>query len=147
MLAGLAGSDTLVGGGGYDNYQFGRGGGRDTIQNGLAGNSGATGELDFGSGIAPDQLWFLQSGNNLLAQIIGSSDQVTVQGWYAANTAQLQEIKTADGAMLDTQLSQLVQAMASYEAANPGFDPTASGLSQAPSDPNLQSAIAAAWHH
>ena len=81
------------------------------------------------------------------AEIMGSSDQVTIQGWYAGSTAQLQEIKTADGSMLDAQLSQLVQAMASYEAANPGFNPTASGVSQAPSDPSLQNVIAAAWHH
>jgi hypothetical protein len=34
--------------------------------------------------------------------------------------------------------------MASFSASNPGFDPTA--VSQAPNDPTLQAALAAAWH-
>jgi hypothetical protein len=35
--------------------------------------------------------------------------------------------------------------MATYAAANPGFNPATA--TQAPNDPGLQSAIAAAWHH
>ena len=48
----------------------------------------------------------------------------------------------ADG----SQLSQLVQAMATYSTANPEFDPTSSGNTSVPSDPTLQTAMAAAWH-
>ena len=63
---------------------------------------------------------------------------------FAKQANQLQEI-TAGGLKLDTQVSQLVQAMATYAATHSGFDPTA--VAQAPADPTLQNAIAAAWHH
>jgi hypothetical protein len=52
---------------------------------------------------------------------------------FGAASSQLQEITTADGSELGSQLSQLVQAMATYGAANPGFDPTvATQASKAP---------------
>jgi hypothetical protein len=35
--------------------------------------------------------------------------------------------------------------MATYSANNPGFNPATA--TQMPTDSNLQSAIAAAWHH
>ena len=47
--------------------------------------------------------------------------------------------------MIHSQISQLVQAMATYSDNNPGFGQTASGRA-VPNDPNLQSAVAAAWH-
>jgi hypothetical protein len=34
--------------------------------------------------------------------------------------------------------------MAAYSTAHPGFDPTTA--TQVPNDPNLQAAVAAAWH-
>jgi hypothetical protein len=57
----------------------------------------------------------------------------------------MQEI-TAGGLKLDSQISQLVQAMATYSAANPGFDPTSSSVHTLPNDTALQSSMAAAWH-
>jgi hypothetical protein len=36
-------------------------------------------------------------------------------------------------------------AMAGFESANPGFDPTIAA--QMPNDTALQAAIASAWHH
>ena len=78
---------------------------------------------------------------------MGTSDRTTISGWYASNAAQLQHVVAADGSMLDGQLNSLVSAMATFQANNPGFDPTAAGNSQAPNDPTLQAALAAAWHH
>jgi hypothetical protein len=95
-----------------------------------------TGELDFAAAVAANQLWFKQSGNDLVAEIMGTHDQVTVVNWFGAAASQLQEITTADGSKLDRQLSQLVQAMATYGAANPGFDPTAA--IQAPGIPRCK---------
>jgi hypothetical protein len=86
--------------------------------------------------VAANQLWFKQSGNDLVAEIMGTHDQVTVVNWFGAAASQLQEITTADGSKLDGQLSQLVQAMATYGAANPGFDPTAA--IQAPGIPRCK---------
>jgi hypothetical protein len=57
----------------------------------------------------------------------------------------VQEI-TAGGLKIDSQISQLVQAMATYAANNPGFDPTSSSLQTVPNEAGLQNAIAAAWH-
>jgi serralysin len=76
---------------------------------------------------------------------VGTHDQVTVANRSGAASSQLQEITTADGPKLDSQLSQLVQAMATYGAANPGFDPTVA--TQASKAPALQNTLAAAWHH
>jgi hypothetical protein len=106
---------------------------------------GVHGELDFGAGIATDQLWLDRSGNNLQIDIMGTHDQVTIAGWYANTPSQLQGIETVNGSMLDTQLQSLVNAMATYSTAHPGFDPTVA--TQAPSDPTLQAALATAWHH
>jgi beta-glucanase (GH16 family) len=143
VLDGGGGDDLLVGAGGNDVYKFAIGGGQDTIVN-SSGTGAASGELDFGAGIAKDQLWLVRSANDLQIDRMGSSDHVTLAGWYSNTPAQLQAIKTASGAVLDTQIGQLVQAMASFQSANPGFDPTQ--VAQAPDDPTLQNAIAAAWH-
>jgi len=136
-------------------YEVGRGAGQTTIINGSADNQDADGnpipanELDFGAGISDTQLWFAQSGTDLQIDVMGTQQSVTVADWFGntpGNFSQLQTIATADGNSLDnSQVSQLVQAMATFSSANSGFDPTASGNSQAPNDPGVQAAIAAAW--
>ena len=68
---------------------------------------------------------------------------VTVADWFVSPADQLSDI-TAGGLRLDAQVGQLVQAMAAYSTGHPGFDPSA--VAQAPNDPALQGAIAAAWH-
>jgi hypothetical protein len=47
---------------------------------------------------------------------------------------------------IEQHLSQLVQAMATYSAKDPGFDPTSSDMPVLPNDTGLQNAVAAAWH-
>ena len=59
--------------------------------------------------------------------------------------AQIEDL--GDGSMLDGQIGTLVAAMATFQANNPSFDPTAGANTQAPADAALQAAIAAAWHH
>jgi hypothetical protein len=101
--------------------------------------------LDFASGITDENLWFTQSGNNLNIDIMGTQNQFTIDNWFGTNPASsLGEIVAGNGLEIDSGVAQLVQAMASYSANNPGFSPTA--VSQAPADTNLQSAISAAWH-
>jgi Ca2+-binding RTX toxin-like protein len=144
---GSTGTDTLTGGGGYDAYKFGPSFGQTTINN-LASDSVTTanGEVDFLSGIATNQLWFLQNGNDLQVDLLGTTEKITVAGWFAGNArAQVQSFDTADGSKLDTQIAQLVSAMATYSAGNPGFNPTTA--TSMPTDTTLQSALAAAWHH
>ena len=74
---------------------------------------------------------------------MGSHDKITVADWFNAGASQLQDIKTADGSHIGSNLAQLVQAMANYSADHPGFDATATA--QAPNDPSLQNTIAASW--
>jgi Ca2+-binding RTX toxin-like protein len=146
VLQGGVSNDLITGAGGNDTYQFGRGGGQDRIVNGAPGNASPSGELDFAAGIGADQLWFQRNGNDLTVDVMGTQDKITISNWFSAPSAQLQDFKTADGSRLDntnTNISQLVQAMASY-SNTPGFDPTT--VTQAPNDPTLQNAITAAWH-
>ena len=117
------------------------------VVNNLAsdGVTTAYGEVDFMSGIASTQLWFERSGNDLQVDLLGTTDHLTVSGWYAGNVrAQVQSFAASDGLKVDNQLAQLVSAMASYSANNPAFDPVQA--SQMPNDSTLQNAVTAAWH-
>ncbi|MCA1364980.1 calcium-binding protein, partial [Bradyrhizobium sp. IC4059] len=139
---GKGGSDLVVGQGGNDIYVFNAGYGRLEIDN--QGGSSAHGELQLGSGLAAQTLWFKQNGTDLLIQGIGSMDQIKIGNWFGASNAQLSEIKLSDGNKLDAQLNQLVSAMAAFTVSNPGFDPATA--TQMPNDPSLQSAISTSWH-
>jgi hypothetical protein len=151
---GGAGNDTFLiqggtgiffGGGGSDVFNFEVGGGQAHIANGGANSARPSGELDFAAGVDVDHLWFQQEGNDLSISVLGSHDHVTLDGWFGASRSQLQEIKLSDGLEIDSNISQLVQAMASYSTANVGFDPA--NATQVPTDGSLQAAIAASWHH
>ena len=141
------GNDVLNGGGGYDTYKFGATFGQTVINNYASDHDGsAYGEIDFASGVAADQLWFQQSGNNLKIDLLGTNNSITVNNWYASDQRnQVESVHSGDGQIIDAQLQQLVGAMATYAANNPGFNPTQ--VSQMPTDTSLQSALAAAWHH
>jgi hypothetical protein len=107
--------------------------------------TGTTNELDFTGGITDQNLWFLQSGNDLQIDILGTDTHVTVGGWFSSSDSQLQEINAA-GLKIDNGVSQLVQAMATYSANNSGFDPTSAAVHMVPNDAGLQNALAATWH-
>jgi hypothetical protein len=65
--------------------------------------------------------------------------------WFGGSASPAVEgFATADGSKLDTQVAQLVTAMASYSASHPGFD--ASQASSLPADANLQAVVAGSWH-
>jgi serralysin len=143
VLAGGAGNDILVSGSGDDVFRFAIGGGHDVIINGVASNTAASGELQLGAGITADNLWFVQSGSDLEIEVMGTHNSVTVADWFDNQAYQLRDI-TAGSLKLDAGVTQLVQAMATYSAAHPGFDPTA--VAQTPNDAALHAAIAASWH-
>jgi hypothetical protein len=140
VVAGSGVSLTLAGAGNV--AKLGADVGQDVITN---TTGAASGEIDFGAGISDQNLWFQQSGNDLQIDLLGTNQKVTVANWFANPAAQVAQIDTADGMKLDSGVAQLVSAMATYSANNPGFNPATA--SQAPNDANLQGAIAAAWHH
>ena len=78
-LIGNGGADTLTGGAGDDTYSFGRGDGADLIDN--IGEGASADKVKFGATIDTDQLWFRQVGNDLVVDVIGTTDSVTVDEW------------------------------------------------------------------
>src|SRR3954466_9286560 len=69
-----------------------------------------------GSGIAYDQLWFAQSGQDLVMSVIGRPQSLTVADWFAGADHRVGEVETADGYAIDNSgVEQLVQAMAGYQ--------------------------------
>ena len=137
-----AGNDSVTGGSGSNTIEYSSSVAHATIN--VTGASGITNELDFGASTSVQSLWFEQHGNDLQIDVLGTSSQVTIANWYEATAHQLQEI-TADGYQLDSEISGLVSAMATYAANNPAFDPASA--SQLPSDAALQAEIQSAWHH
>jgi trimeric autotransporter adhesin len=115
LLDGAAGNDVLFGGAGNDSYVFGRGYGQDVIvENGAAS---ANDRLLLGAGLAPSDLLLRRNGDDLLVSVRGTSDRLTVRGyWQAANT--VESIQFADG----TMWGQL-QVEAAIAATPPNTDP------------------------
>jgi len=140
----LGGGEEIVNGGARSNvFQVTRGTDQATIN--LSPASGSKNEIDFLGDITDENLWLEQAGNDLKIDLLGTNTSVTVNGWFSRSSSALQEI-TAGGLKLDNQIAQLVQAMASYSANNPGFDPGSAIASTLPNDGALQNAVAAAWH-
>jgi hypothetical protein len=143
LEAGSGGDAFDNSGTGANTYEFSSGFGSDTINNATSGGSTASGAVEFLSSINDEDLWFQQSGNNLVIDQIDSSNQLTIDNWYSTTGNQVASF-TAGGKTLDSSIASLVSAMASYASANPSFNPaTATAM---PTDTTLQSAITSAWH-
>ncbi|MDR2549438.1 MAG: putative Ig domain-containing protein [Desulfobulbus sp.] len=120
ILDGGAGNDTLNGGIGDDLYLFDRGSGSDRIVE----NDATVGNTDlavFGHDIAGDQLWFRRAGNNLEVSVIGTTDALILQNWYAGSQYRVEQFKTSDNkVLLSSQVDALVNAMASFTPPTAG---------------------------
>jgi hypothetical protein len=64
----------------------------------------------------PADLWFGKSGNYLLIGLVGTTDQVTVNNWYAAGDYKINSIEAGGLAVAELQEAQMVQAMAALGA-------------------------------
>ena len=142
QLAGGLGNDTLRGGTGNDTYLFNRGDGQDTIteNDATVGNSDS---LLLGTTINPLDLVLSRQANDLRIAIHGTTEQVTIQSWYSApTTAQIENLQTGNGQhLLNTQVDQLVQAMASFsQQSGLTWD---QAIDQRPQD--VQNVLAASW--
>ena len=138
-VIGASGNDQLYGGTGSDVYHLSRGNGRDVVRE--QDVSGADTDVFQFSSVTLEQLWFQRNGNDLQINIIGTDDQVTVNNWYSGSQYHIEQIKTSDGkTLLDSQVDQLVQAMA-------GFAPPAAGETTLPQSyqPTLVPVLAANW--
>ena len=132
-LTGGEGNDTLSGGAGDDTYVFGRGHGSDFLRE----NDVSAGNADvarFLEGIGTDQIWLRHVSNNLEVSLIGTADKLTIANWYLGSQYRIEQFRTADNMMLlDSQVENLVQAMAA-------FAPPAAG--QTPLPQNYQDVLA-----
>jgi Ca2+-binding RTX toxin-like protein len=112
-IDGGIGSNTLDGGTGDDTYVLERTyGASDLTDNDSTGGNSDT--LQLGADIAPDQMWFRQSGNDLLVNVIGTDAQMTIKDWFLGSDHQVEQIVTDDEDVLDhTAVQNLVSAMSS----------------------------------
>lgn len=114
ILRGRQGFDVLNGGIGSDTYYVTRGDEKEVIfdydREGL--------DIDvvrFDDVIKLDQLWFKQAGQDLLIQVIGTTDIVQIKNWYRSSADRIEQF-TFDGSnkkILMADVQMLVDAMAS----------------------------------
>lgn len=137
-LRGGLGNDTVNGGGGNDIFQFGRGEGQDLVQD----NGGTADKILYDAGINPLDLVISRQANDLRLTIHGSSDQITVQNWYAGTTNRAETIQAGNGqALLSAQVDQLIQAMAGFtQQTGLTWD---QAIDQRPQE--VQTVLAASW--
>jgi Ca2+-binding RTX toxin-like protein len=140
-LSGGLGGDTLIGGAGDDRYQFARGNGQDTIQE----NDATPGNIDtaqFAAGINPLDLVLSRLGNDLRLAVHGTTDGVTIRGWYVGTAAQAEVIQAGNGQrLLNNQVDQLIQAVAAFSVQTGlTWD---QAIDQRPQD--VQTLLAASW--
>jgi len=141
-LLGSLGNDRLRGGLGNDTYQVNRGDGRDRIleNDSTAGNSDT---LLYGATITPLDLVLSRQVNDLRIALHGTVDHVTIQNWYTnPAAAQVETIQVGDGqVLLNTQVDQLIQAMATFsQQTGLSWD---QAIDQRPQE--LQAILAASW--
>ncbi|MBF0188204.1 MAG: hypothetical protein HQL50_09810 [Magnetococcales bacterium] len=125
---GGTGDDTLTGTTYSDTYRFELWDGDDTIidqfKSGWTSSAvNNSDEILFDSGeITIENIILEQSGSNLVIRYGGGGDQVTVQDWYTDSRHQVEEIETVHGdTLLNTQVDQLIQAMATFTANQGGI--------------------------
>ncbi|MCW0235229.1 MAG: hypothetical protein OJJ21_16630, partial [Ferrovibrio sp.] len=144
-LAGGAANDILAGGAGDDTYVIDRSDGSDSITQGdIADASTSTDILRFSTGVAFDQLWFRQAGNDLRIDVIGeAASSVYLKDWYGDSSRRIDSIETVDGShsLSAANVANLVSAMASFSPPTAGqMTLAAAGL-----DDDLNGVLAANW--
>ncbi len=114
QFTGGIGNDTVTGGSGNDLYHFSRGDGQDRIVDSdpFQGN---VDRLVFGTTVSSLDLVVTRQANDLHLAIHGSADSVTIQDWYARPTTnQVEDLQVGNLHLMNTQVEQLIQAMAGF---------------------------------
>ncbi|MDA7746284.1 hypothetical protein N8878_03005 [Psychromonas sp.] len=114
VLQGNLGNDYLIGGQGNDTYNFALGDGQDTINN-FSNIANETDQLMISDGITKDDLWFSQSGDDLVIDVSGSDDQITVDDWFVSDENQIDEIIVGDDVLESTNVDSLISAMSAFD--------------------------------
>ncbi len=71
----------------------------------------------FEDGISAEQLWFTRNGNDLLLEVLGTDDSVTVADWYGGDlSAKIDAIALQDGSELaGYEIEKIVSLMAAID--------------------------------
>ncbi|WP_302794944.1 calcium-binding protein [Ralstonia pseudosolanacearum] len=115
-LEGGSGNDYLTGEGGSDTYVFNSGWGQDTIGN-YDTSTGRSDTIEFGSGIAANDVIATRSGEDLILSLRNGSDKITVQYYFSGEGAgayRIDQVRFADGTSWDVAaVKALVQVPSS----------------------------------
>jgi Ca2+-binding RTX toxin-like protein len=114
VLHGGAGNDTLIGGSGNDTYLFSINDGRDTIHN--RDSDPESSDTLYFDGISYKDLMFSRHRSDLIIDVVGTDDKVTVKNWYRGDDYQLDTIETSDLVFQNDLVNQLVSVMAQFDA-------------------------------
>lgn len=96
ILDGGAGNDTLAGGYGADTYIFGRASGQDVVQESDDG-SNAIDKVQFAADVLPVDVAVSRTGNDLILTISGTTNILTVAGYFLSSSAVVEEFHFDDG--------------------------------------------------
>ncbi len=113
MLNGGIGNDTLDGGEGNDVYLFNLGDGVDRVAESYGWGAAAQSGLDtlqFGAGIKAEDLRFTRVGQDLVVKY-SATDEITVAAHFNSEGYRVEQIKLADGTVLNTQEMLLQQGL------------------------------------
>ena len=105
--------DTLYGGSGDDRYYIHRDYGHDVIHEHT--QAGAVDRLIFVDDITYQELWLSQSGDDLVVEVIGEDQSVTVTDWFAADEVDRRSVRTIEVsgfALYREEVSLLLDKMA-----------------------------------
>ena len=140
-LFGGFGNDLLFGGGGQDTVYGGSG--NDTLGGWVGANDYLNGQrgsdvylINGGDGVTRidnfhtdeestdvlrfanaelSDLWFSSNENDLLVHIAGTTNELRIEEWYNGERHQLDQFEVEGFVLLNTQVQQLVDAMASFD--------------------------------
>lgn len=97
VIEGGAGNDTLEGGSGNDIYLFSRGFGQDYISEGWYGWEADF--IRFDATIAPADIVVMRDRFDLHLIVNGTSDRITIAGWFEDVERRIERIEFADGTL------------------------------------------------
>ncbi|HEX4909440.1 MAG TPA: calcium-binding protein [Permianibacter sp.] len=128
QITGGTGSDTITAGTGNDTVFFGRGDGQDVVSFYDTATT-RTDLLQLATGISTSDVVLSRGGvgnNDLIVQVVGTTDTVTITGYFAATANQLTGIRFTDGGVTwnRTQIQSLVDASASGQGGSSGSQVT-----------------------
>lgn len=101
ILDGGIGNDKLIGYGGNDIYIFGKGYGEDVIDN--WGSKDSDLDILLLKDIIFDEVELLAIEEDLIIKLKGTTDKVTIQGYFKGGEYRLEEVRFADGKVMSYQ--------------------------------------------